>query len=425
MARPLIALLMIVKDEAANIERTVESCRDVVDQWYVFDTGSTDGTPDIVRNVFAKRFGVETCEHFSGVVRTGRPVLQKGADRIDYAATRNRCLDLHREIFVADLSGNGPAVFTLFLNGDETLCGGDALRAFLESKRGAADGAYSVEMRQGSTIWSFPRILRTAARWRYEGAVHEVPVNPLGVTGSDHFEGESVVNGTPCIPGVHVVHVESDPARHLRRLVEFDLPTLEGMAEDSRLPVHLRSRALLYLAQTHEEVAESHPREPGSRRLFHQYAAMASYRRLSETCAPIIAARIYVDYADWHYLNVAERLEVYSPREMFDRLGAIIQRDPLRPESRYMAAAAAVQFEDARVALLLAVQAADAAREAREKPLPLPTDARVEWSALRIAVACAKALDKEDLARRMAARAVAAGGPREAFVEFIVVTGEN
>jgi hypothetical protein len=113
---------------------------------------------------------------------------------------------------------------------------------------------------------------------------------------------------------------------------------------------------------------------------------------------------------------------MFSPQELFERLGPLIQRDPDRPESRYMAAVAAAKFEDARVALLLAVQAADCAKAAREKPLPLPTDARVEWVSLRIAVDCAKALDRKDYARRLAERALTAGGPAEVFKD---VAGEG
>ncbi|MEY9887638.1 glycosyltransferase involved in cell wall biosynthesis [Catenulispora sp. MAP12-49] len=46
--RAAICLCMIVKNEAAVIERCLASVRDVVDYWVISDTGSTDGTQDLI-----------------------------------------------------------------------------------------------------------------------------------------------------------------------------------------------------------------------------------------------------------------------------------------------------------------------------------------------------------------------------------------
>jgi glycosyltransferase involved in cell wall biosynthesis len=47
--RPTMCLCMIVKNESAVIERCLASVRGLVDHWVVSDTGSTDGTPELVR----------------------------------------------------------------------------------------------------------------------------------------------------------------------------------------------------------------------------------------------------------------------------------------------------------------------------------------------------------------------------------------
>lgn len=47
--RASVCLCMIVKNEAAVIERCLASVRELVDYWVVSDTGSTDGTQDMVR----------------------------------------------------------------------------------------------------------------------------------------------------------------------------------------------------------------------------------------------------------------------------------------------------------------------------------------------------------------------------------------
>lgn len=40
---------MIVKNEAKVIERCLASARDLVDTWVISDTGSTDGTQQLIR----------------------------------------------------------------------------------------------------------------------------------------------------------------------------------------------------------------------------------------------------------------------------------------------------------------------------------------------------------------------------------------
>ncbi|HBO81928.1 MAG TPA: family 2 glycosyl transferase, partial [Cupriavidus sp.] len=45
-----ICLSMIVKNEAAVIERCLRAVRPHIHAWAISDTGSTDGTQDIIRN---------------------------------------------------------------------------------------------------------------------------------------------------------------------------------------------------------------------------------------------------------------------------------------------------------------------------------------------------------------------------------------
>ncbi len=52
-ARPRIVLTLIVKNEAKVLRRCLESVRGHVDAWSISDTGSTDGTQDLIRELMA------------------------------------------------------------------------------------------------------------------------------------------------------------------------------------------------------------------------------------------------------------------------------------------------------------------------------------------------------------------------------------
>ena len=53
-----ICLTMIVKNESKIIERCFDSVKDYIDTWCICDTGSTDGTQDIIKKYFGIFFGV-------------------------------------------------------------------------------------------------------------------------------------------------------------------------------------------------------------------------------------------------------------------------------------------------------------------------------------------------------------------------------
>ena len=47
-----ITLVMIVKNESKVIQRCFDSVKDYIDYWIICDTGSTDGTQDLIKNYF-------------------------------------------------------------------------------------------------------------------------------------------------------------------------------------------------------------------------------------------------------------------------------------------------------------------------------------------------------------------------------------
>ena len=57
MSKQTICLNMIVKNESRIIERCISSVKHLIDTWCIVDTGSTDGTQDIIKKLLADKPG--------------------------------------------------------------------------------------------------------------------------------------------------------------------------------------------------------------------------------------------------------------------------------------------------------------------------------------------------------------------------------
>lgn len=212
---PLLSLVMIVKNESESIRETLLSCRPHIDRWTILDTGSTDGTPDIIRQTMAGMDGELHEEPF-----------------VDFATTRNRVLDL----------AEGKSVFTLMLSGDEYLREGQDLRAFCEARREESGGAYYVRIKFGSSlVYDSARIVRCGEPWRYKGVTHEVLVGPDPTVG----------------PGAraelaHIHHDRGGSPEGQRRRWELDKELLGQRLVEAPGD----ARAMFYLAQSLECLGE-------------------------------------------------------------------------------------------------------------------------------------------------------------------------
>jgi hypothetical protein len=205
----MLGLAMIVRQEAHGIKATLESFKPFIDHWTILDTGSTDGTQDIIRATFAGIPGTLHEEPF-----------------VDFATSRNRALELH-----------GTATpYVIMPDSDDRLFEGPALRAALATK--PTEPAFLVNLKRGDLSYYLPIVLSTEAGWRYHGVVHEY-IGP--VTGDGY--------ATVKIPDVRIVQ-DHQPvsAEASRKRWERDLVLLE--AELAKKPKD--ARTLFYLAQTNE-----------------------------------------------------------------------------------------------------------------------------------------------------------------------------
>jgi glycosyltransferase involved in cell wall biosynthesis len=149
---PTICLNMIVKDEAAVIRRCLRSVRPFIDAWVIVDTGSADGTQDIVREELA-----------------GIPGELHERPWVDFATNRTEAIRLAGQ----------RADYLYVIDADEELHLPDGWR------RPALDAeAYS--LRYSYDRLAYDRISLVAARlpWRYEGVLHEYLVcgHPIAAT---------------------------------------------------------------------------------------------------------------------------------------------------------------------------------------------------------------------------------------------------
>ena len=140
--RQKICLSMIVKDDAPEIlARCLASVRPLIDFWIIVDSGSTDGTPDVVRSVL---------HDIPGELHQ-RPW-------VDFGHNRSEALSLAR--------AHGD--YTLIIDPAEILELPPGFRMpFLKKD------SYAVEIWNGEHHYWLPQLVRNSVAWRYEGVLHE------------------------------------------------------------------------------------------------------------------------------------------------------------------------------------------------------------------------------------------------------------
>jgi glycosyltransferase involved in cell wall biosynthesis/predicted GH43/DUF377 family glycosyl hydrolase len=133
-----IALCMIVRNEAPVIERCLKSVRPLIDTWVVCDTGSDDGTPELIEQTL-----------------DGMPGQVHETPWVDFGHNRSLLMELAR----------GSADYLLLLDADMTV------RSRGELPELEAD-AYMLR-ESGSLDFGVLRLVRGDREWWYEGSTHE------------------------------------------------------------------------------------------------------------------------------------------------------------------------------------------------------------------------------------------------------------
>jgi glycosyltransferase involved in cell wall biosynthesis len=217
---PKLCLNMIVKNEAARMARCLASVADHIACYAIVDTGSTDGTPEIIKDFF----------HLRGI-----PGRVAKAPFINFAQARNQALIAARNV-------GQPWDYLLLTDAD---------MEFVAEKGWADDltaPAYMLVQKSGCMSYWNTRLIKHGARAQYYGVTHEY----LSVDGVERLEAAS--------------YVDHGDGSNRENKVERDIALLrDGLHQEPS-----NARYWFYLAQSYREF------DP-------KPAAIAAYRRCIET----------------------------------------------------------------------------------------------------------------------------------------------
>ena len=199
-----ICVNMIVKNETAVIRRCLDSVRPIIDYWVIVDTGSTDGTQDMIR------------EHMKDV-----PGELFERPWKNFAHNRNEALELAR----------GKADYILIIDADDTLRFDPSFKLPPLTKDG-----YRIWIEHGNTRYNRYQLIRSKSPWKWEGVLHEVLTCPPPYT-QDVLENVKYVFGGD---GAR----SQDPAKYLRDAKILE----EAVKEDPS-----NTRYTFYLAQSYRD----------------------------------------------------------------------------------------------------------------------------------------------------------------------------
>ena len=209
--RPTICLCMIVKNEAQVIARCLASVRPLIDSWVIVDTGSTDGTHDVIR---------EAMRDLPGELHE-RPW-------VDFAYNRTESLALARP--------HGD--YSLLIDAD------DVLAIDPDFRLPALDqDFYQFLIESPPMRWPLSQLFRAAAGWRYMGVLHEFPAcdlaNPRG----------------QLLTGLRIMRGQDGARRKDPQVFRRDAEILEAALRTEANPM-LSARYRFYLAQSYRDAGD-------------------------------------------------------------------------------------------------------------------------------------------------------------------------
>jgi glycosyltransferase involved in cell wall biosynthesis len=214
LAEPLLVVVLMVKDEASVITETLQPFVDGgVKDFVVFDTGSTDGTQEIVRDFF-KQYD-----------RVNGHIVEEPF--IDFSTSRNHALDAATRIFPH-------ATFMIMPDAEWYMYNAEGLLRYCAEHKDDWHTSYCVPIRNDHFAFVATRLIRCHRGIRFVGPVHEALNQLTLVTLPDdiYFEWRPLAKG------------REKSAQRWQRDRDLLLKSYEQDPSDIR--------TLFYLAQTYD-----------------------------------------------------------------------------------------------------------------------------------------------------------------------------
>jgi len=148
MKKPNLSLCMIVKNETKVLQQCFDSLVKYIDYWVICDTGSTDGTQEMIQKYFEKKnIPGELHQHKWISFSYNRTLAFKAAYR--------------------------KSKYVWVIDADDYLLDGKAIEYV--KKYSGPGNVFLLNLLCGNHLFSRPQIFRNDLEWEYIGVLHEIP----------------------------------------------------------------------------------------------------------------------------------------------------------------------------------------------------------------------------------------------------------
>jgi glycosyltransferase involved in cell wall biosynthesis len=216
--QPSICLVMIVKNESKVIRRCIDSVKEYINHWVIVDTGSTDGTQDLIKEIM-NEYNIPGELH-------ERPW-------VDFGYNRTESLEY----------SEGKSDYRLIIDADDVLSVEEGVNPFLN----ITEDSYKIKIRLNSLAYYRTQLVRGGQKWKYVGVLHEYISGPTDIKVSEEFlegvEMHASVSG-------HNRDIKGKDKYYNDALI-FEKAILTTPKED--LPIDLERRYVFYMAQSYRD----------------------------------------------------------------------------------------------------------------------------------------------------------------------------
>lgn len=212
-----ICLVMIVRNESEVIKRCIDSVKDYIDYWVICDTGSNDGTQEIIR---------KTMDEYK------IPGELHETKWKDFGSNRTESLELSK----------GKCDYRLVIDADDFLVINDDNNPF----ENLTDDSYKIKIQLGQIAYFRNQIFKSDQDWKYIGVLHEFPEGPKDVETKEGFIENAVM----------IASVSGDKRDELKGQNKYHNDALvfeKELVSNKDLEPGLRERYQFYLGQSYRD----------------------------------------------------------------------------------------------------------------------------------------------------------------------------